>query len=94
MIADYPDEPLPFGQLILTVNIGLSDRKAISPTTTNISSIPVNTDMRTVGHFNDWFTRLECAGLRPYYFEVSMNDVNNRRLEPSIVYVSANSTCV
>ncbi|KAJ7765970.1 hypothetical protein B0H14DRAFT_3895206 [Mycena olivaceomarginata] len=51
-------------------------------------NIGLSENMKTVGHFNDWFTRLECAGLRPYYFEVSMNDVNNRRLEPSIVYWS------
>ncbi|KAJ7268194.1 methyltransferase domain-containing protein [Mycena haematopus] len=70
IIAENQDEPLPFGQLILTVSIGLSHQ------------------MRTVGQFNDWFTRLECAGLRPYYFEVSMMDVNNRRNEPSLVYWS------
>ncbi|KAJ6462463.1 methyltransferase domain-containing protein [Mycena sanguinolenta] len=70
IIRENQDEPLPFGQLIITINIGLSD------------------DMKTVGHFNDWFTKLECAGLRPYYFEVSMMDVNNRRFEPSIVYWS------
>ncbi|KAF8151081.1 methyltransferase domain-containing protein [Mycena galopus ATCC 62051] len=70
MIAEYGDEPLPFGQLIITVHTGLTD------------------DMKTVGQFNDWWTRLECAGLRPYYFEVSMMDVNNRRNEPSVVYWS------
>ncbi|KAK7038380.1 Methyltranfer-dom domain-containing protein [Favolaschia claudopus] len=70
IIDDYQDEPLPFGQLVLTVNVGVSD------------------DMRKVSQFSEWWTRLECAGLRPYYFEVSMKDVNNRRLEPSIVYWS------
>ncbi|KAF7341171.1 Methyltranfer-dom domain-containing protein [Mycena venus] len=70
IIADNQDEPLPFGQLIVTVQTGLTD------------------DMKKVSHFSDWFTRLECAGLRPYYFEVSMMDVNNRRDEPSLVYWS------
>ncbi|KAJ7818681.1 hypothetical protein B0H14DRAFT_2373013, partial [Mycena olivaceomarginata] len=71
IIADHTQElPLPFGQLILTVNIGASE------------------DMKTVTQFSDWFTRLECAGLRPYYFEVSMMDANNRRGEPGVAYWS------
>ncbi|KAF7364307.1 Methyltranfer-dom domain-containing protein [Mycena sanguinolenta] len=70
IIAENGDEPLPFGQLLLTVNVPHAD------------------DMTTVAHFQDWFTRLECAGLRPFYFEVSMMDVNNRRGEPGVVYWS------
>ncbi|KAK7038390.1 Methyltranfer-dom domain-containing protein [Favolaschia claudopus] len=70
MIADNEDRPLPFGQLILTINVDKSD------------------DMKSVQDFKNWFTRLECAGLRPFYFEVSMMDVNNRRGEPSVVYWS------
>ncbi|KAJ7938542.1 hypothetical protein B0H13DRAFT_2648595 [Mycena leptocephala] len=50
---------------------------------------PTDPGMQTVDHFSTWFTKLECAGLRPYYFEVNMLDVNNRRAEPSIAYVSA-----
>jgi hypothetical protein len=49
---------------------------------------PVDPGMQTVEHFSSWFTKLECAGLRPYYFELNMLDVNNRRAEPSIAYVS------
>ncbi|KAJ6610747.1 hypothetical protein B0H10DRAFT_1811137, partial [Mycena sp. CBHHK59/15] len=45
-------------------------------------------DMTTVDHFGKWFARLECAGLRPYYFEVSMMDVNMLHSEPAVVYVS------
>jgi hypothetical protein len=47
--------------------------------------------MRKVEQFSNWFARLECAGLRPYYFEISMLDANNRRDEPSLVYVSTYS---
>ncbi|KAJ6474963.1 methyltransferase domain-containing protein [Mycena sanguinolenta] len=43
-------------------------------------------DMTTVGQFNDWWQRLECAGLRPVYFELGMMDVNNRRQEPGLSY--------
>ncbi|KAJ7880849.1 hypothetical protein B0H13DRAFT_1580990, partial [Mycena leptocephala] len=46
--------------------------------------IGLSDHMKTVEHFSSWFTKLECAGLRPYYFEVSMMDVNNRRGEPSL----------
>ncbi|KAJ7816176.1 hypothetical protein B0H13DRAFT_2351202 [Mycena leptocephala] len=70
IIAEYGDGPLPFGQLLIKVQTGLSD------------------DMRKVEQFSNWFTRLECAGLRPYYFEISMLDANNRRDEPSLVYWS------
>jgi hypothetical protein len=49
---------------------------------------PVEPGMQTVEDFSTWFTKLECAGLRPYYFEVNMLDVNNRRADPSIAYVS------
>ncbi|KAF8198675.1 methyltransferase domain-containing protein [Mycena galopus ATCC 62051] len=70
IIADNGEEPLPFGQLILTVNTGQSD------------------DITSVANFKDWFNRLECAGLRPFYFEVDMMDVNNRRGEPGVVYWS------
>jgi hypothetical protein len=45
--------------------------------------------MKTVEHFSAWFTKLECAGLRPYYFELNTLDMNNRRAEPTIAYVSA-----
>ncbi|KAJ7471425.1 methyltransferase domain-containing protein [Mycena galericulata] len=45
-------------------------------------------DMTTVEHFSKWFVRLERAGLRPYYFEVSMMDVNTLRAEPAVVYWS------
>ncbi|KAK7006155.1 Methyltranfer-dom domain-containing protein [Favolaschia claudopus] len=45
-------------------------------------------DMTTVGHFEKWFSRLEHAGLRPYYFEVSMLDVNVLRVEPAVAYWS------
>jgi hypothetical protein len=70
IIAESGDKPLPFGQLVLTLQTGLTD------------------DMITVGHFSDWWLRLECAGLRPFSFEVSMSDVNNRRKETSLVYWS------
>ncbi|KAJ7907427.1 hypothetical protein B0H13DRAFT_2502089 [Mycena leptocephala] len=70
IIEENQGEPLPFGQLLIKVHVGLSG------------------DMMKVAHFSSWFTRLECAGLRPYYFEVSMMDVNNRRAEPSLVYWS------
>ncbi|KAJ7249215.1 hypothetical protein B0H12DRAFT_1122357 [Mycena haematopus] len=43
-------------------------------------------DMTTVGHFSQWFNRLERAGLRPFYFEVSMTDVNTLRVEPAVAY--------
>ncbi|KAF7374399.1 Methyltranfer-dom domain-containing protein [Mycena sanguinolenta] len=43
-------------------------------------------DMNTVGHFSQWFNRLERAGLRPFYFEVSMTDVNTLRVEPAVAY--------
>ncbi|KAJ7834430.1 hypothetical protein B0H13DRAFT_1914096 [Mycena leptocephala] len=42
--------------------------------------------MKTVEHFSAWFTKLECAGLRPYYFELNTLDMNNRRAEPTIAY--------
>ncbi|KAJ7148937.1 methyltransferase domain-containing protein [Mycena crocata] len=45
-------------------------------------------DMTTVDHFGQWFARLERAGLRPYYFEVSMMDVNTLRAEPAVAYWS------
>ncbi|KAJ7683723.1 methyltransferase domain-containing protein [Mycena rosella] len=45
-------------------------------------------EMTTVDHFSKWFARLECAGLGPYYFEVSMMDVNTLRVEPAVVYWS------
>ncbi|KAJ7081833.1 methyltransferase domain-containing protein [Mycena belliarum] len=45
-------------------------------------------DMTTVDHFAKWFERLERAGLRPYYFEVSMTDVNTLRVEPAVAYWS------
>ncbi|KAJ7067266.1 methyltransferase domain-containing protein [Mycena amicta] len=45
-------------------------------------------DVTTVDHFSKWWERLEAAGLRPFYFEVSMMDVNNMRAEPSVVYWS------
>ncbi|KAF7294001.1 Methyltranfer-dom domain-containing protein [Mycena kentingensis (nom. inval.)] len=45
-------------------------------------------DMTTVDHFAKWWERLEAAGLRPFYFEVSMMDVNNLRAEPAVVYWS------
>ncbi|KAJ7472759.1 methyltransferase domain-containing protein [Mycena latifolia] len=45
-------------------------------------------DMTTVDHFANWFARLERAGLRPYYFEVSMMDVNTLRAEPAVAYWS------
>ncbi|KAJ7912168.1 hypothetical protein B0H13DRAFT_1875100 [Mycena leptocephala] len=70
ILADNKDAPLPFGQLIIKLHVGLSER------------------MKTVEHFSAWFTKLECAGLRPYYFEVNMLDVNNRRAEPSVAYWS------
>ncbi|KAJ7925759.1 hypothetical protein B0H13DRAFT_1705787 [Mycena leptocephala] len=70
ILADNKDAPLPFGQLIIKLHVGLSER------------------MQTVEHFSTWFTKLECAGLRPYYFELNMLDVNNRRAEPSIAYWS------
>ncbi|KAJ7158416.1 methyltransferase domain-containing protein [Mycena filopes] len=45
-------------------------------------------DMKTVDQFSKWFTRLERAGLRPFYFEVSMLDVNTMRVEPAVAYWS------
>ncbi|KAJ7888827.1 methyltransferase domain-containing protein [Mycena leptocephala] len=45
-------------------------------------------DMTTVDHFSRWFTRLERAGLRPYYFEVSTMDINTLRVEPAVAYWS------
>ncbi|KAJ7755511.1 methyltransferase domain-containing protein [Mycena metata] len=45
-------------------------------------------DMTTVDQFSKWFARLERAGLRPFYFEVSMLDVNTMRSEPAVVYWS------
>ncbi|KAF8176715.1 hypothetical protein K438DRAFT_1681961 [Mycena galopus ATCC 62051] len=68
MIADSQEEPLPFGQLLLTVHVGWSQ------------------DMMTVGHFDRWFNRLERAGLRPFYFEISMMDVNTLRQEPAVAH--------
>ncbi|KAJ7357984.1 hypothetical protein DFH08DRAFT_1075303 [Mycena albidolilacea] len=44
-------------------------------------------DMTTVDHFSQWFARLERAGLRPYYFEVSMMDVNTLRVVPAVAYL-------
>ncbi|KAF7312626.1 Methyltranfer-dom domain-containing protein [Mycena indigotica] len=45
-------------------------------------------DMSTVDKFSKWWERLERAGLRPFYFEISMMDVNNMRKEPAVVYFS------
>ncbi|KAJ6471414.1 methyltransferase domain-containing protein [Mycena sanguinolenta] len=62
------NEPLPFGQLVVTVRALLSE------------------DMTTMGHLHAWWQRLECAGLRPVYFELGMMDVNNRRQDPGVSY--------
>ncbi|KAJ7757718.1 methyltransferase domain-containing protein [Mycena maculata] len=45
-------------------------------------------DMTTVDHFGQWFEKLEWAGLRPYYFEISMLDVNTQRAAPAVGYWS------
>jgi hypothetical protein len=58
----------------------------------NPTTHPVDPEMRTADHFSSWFTKRESAGLRPYYFELNILDVNNRHAEPSIAYVSTCTT--
>ncbi|KAJ6512731.1 hypothetical protein C8R45DRAFT_920534 [Mycena sanguinolenta] len=85
IIADSQDEPLPFGQLLLEVHVGWSEGELVSCRTNHrLNGTPA--DMITVGHFSEWFNRLERAGLRPFYFEVSMTDVNTLRIEPAVAY--------
>ncbi|CAK5268164.1 unnamed protein product [Mycena citricolor] len=70
ILAEWGDQPLPFGQLLVEVHVGWTK------------------DMTTVGDFGAWFERLEQAGLRPFYFEISMTDVNTMRAEPAVGYWS------
>ncbi|KAF7367162.1 Methyltranfer-dom domain-containing protein [Mycena sanguinolenta] len=68
IIAEYGNKPLPFGQLVVTIQALQSE------------------DMTTMGQFHQWWQRLECAGLRPVYFELGMMDINNRRQDPGVSY--------
>ncbi|KAJ6448197.1 methyltransferase domain-containing protein [Mycena sanguinolenta] len=43
-------------------------------------------EMTKMGQMHQWWQRLECAGLRPVYFELGMMDVNNRRQDPGVSY--------
>jgi hypothetical protein len=87
LIADTRGRPLPFGQLLLEVHIGWSEGKFLVPSNEQRSN-GTGLEMTTIDQFSKWFARLERAGLRPFYFEVSMLDVNTLRAEPAVVYVS------
>ncbi|KAJ6561885.1 hypothetical protein B0H19DRAFT_1259524 [Mycena capillaripes] len=87
IITDNQENPLPFSQLLLEVHIGWSEGTLVFVAIKNHPD-RIHRDMRTVDHFANWFTRLEQAGLRPYYFEVSMMDVNTLRVEPAVAYWS------
>ncbi|KAJ7737887.1 methyltransferase domain-containing protein [Mycena maculata] len=68
VIESFKGEPLPFGQMQIEIHVGGG----------------YTTEMDTVGAMDKWWTMLEDAGLRPFWTELNLLDVNFYRRGPLV----------
>ncbi|KAJ7888276.1 methyltransferase domain-containing protein [Mycena leptocephala] len=75
VIESFKGKPLPFGQMQIEIHLNFA------PTHPDLVLV---IDIDRVGTFDKWWTMLEDAGLRPFWTELNLLDVNVIRRGPFV----------
>ncbi|KAJ7088552.1 methyltransferase domain-containing protein [Mycena crocata] len=70
VIQSFQGQPLPFGQMQIEIHIPYAKGSGATPT--------------TIAAFDKWWSMLEDAGLRPFWTELNLLDVNFHRRGPFV----------